>query len=145
MEYSQIISELRKMIPTLTEQQAQKFVCDNLEAALAELLAKSYWDQVARKMIQQKYPNQLKDCEPPLDKFGVFDDSNINWQEVDEAMQRDIQLHEEVRIVYLVDRYQVTYQLEDGQVDYAQAHGATPLLALAELFKKNKPLNVRDR
>lgn len=56
-------------------------------------------------------------------------------QELDAAMQRDIQLHESVEITYIIDGWYARYSPDDGNT-FRTYWGATPLEALKKAFER---------
>jgi hypothetical protein len=48
-------------------------------------------------------------------------------------LERFVQLHENVRIIYIVDGYQATLETRDGNIDVLSAEAETIPDALAEL------------
>ena len=54
-------------------------------------------------------------------------------EELDAAMMRDIQLHESVEIIYVVDGWNALYSPNDGN-STLEFFGVTPLHALKKCF-----------
>lgn len=66
----------------------------------------------------------------------------MSEQELDEAMMRDVQLHEELRLIYVVDGWEVGYSTDDGET-YQNFWGKTPLEAMKVAFSEVR--NIRGR
>lgn len=59
----------------------------------------------------------------------------MNFDNLDKAIQRDIQLHEVVEITYVVTGYLAKYSPDDGNT-WQSFEGETPLEALAICFSE---------
>lgn len=73
-------------------------------------------------------------------KTSLINDSNLIECETHEPdinplqnIENCCQLHEEIRIIYIVDGYDVVLSTMDGQREYANAQGPSILEALAKL------------
>lgn len=66
----------------------------------------------------------------------------MTQRELNEAMMRDIQLHEQVEIIYVVDGWLCRYSTDDGNT-YQDFKAPTPLDALEICFSKIR--NTRGR
>ena len=66
----------------------------------------------------------------------------MDEQDLDAAMMRDIQLHESVTIIYVVDGWKAQYSPDDGNT-FIEFFGVTPMHALKKCFsnenKRQKP------
>lgn len=71
-----------------------------------------------------------------------LDNSLMTESELNGAMERDIQLHEQVEIIYVVDGYLARYSYDDGNT-YQDFKGDTPLEALKACFREVR--NKRGR
>lgn len=63
-------------------------------------------------------------------------------EELDQAMMRDIQLHEQLEIIYVVDGWEARYSTDDGNT-WSEFHAETPIQALEKCFATIR--NLRGR
>lgn len=61
--------------------------------------------------------------------------SKMTLAELNKAMERDIQLHEEIRLIYVVDGWVVEYSYDDGNT-YEEFKADTPIEALIKCFSE---------
>lgn len=164
--FSEIYRKLRKKIPTLTEQGATSLIKNEFEDIITDLLVARYWENVAKSNIEKKFPAQLKPKEQvpkvisgtiaALHQWQKAQEqalkeqapsgfiNAVDWEQVNTAIERDVQLHEDFRVYYIVDGYRAEYSPDDGNTVSASAEASTPLLAIAKLFGSGI-LNKRGR
>ena len=57
----------------------------------------------------------------------------MTTEQIDDSLEPRIQLHEEVRITYIVDSYLAEFLTHDGSTTLCLARGQSPMVALGNL------------
>lgn len=127
-------SELRKPVPPTKYRQAMirvvKFYPTMTALQLARFLEKDVF------FIGLTLGVDLEPDDLPINKLGM------TLGDLNDAMERDIQLHEQFEIIYVVDGWEARYSTDDGNT-YQEFKSESPIEAMIACFSEVR--NIRGR